>query len=306
MPKHLKIATRKSPLALQQTQLFADALTAHWPNLSVELVPMSTQGDELLNKTLQYWGGKGLFVKELEKALIENRADIAVHSMKDVPANLPDELMISCIYKRHNPYDALITGKKLMLNELPSNAKIGTASLRRQAQLLAYRPDFQITVLRGNIHTRLQKLNEGQFDAIILACAGLERMHLESLIQQELKTDIMLPACGQGALGIESRKNDKDTLELLAPLHHQPTAICVETERKINALLGGHCHVPIAIFARFINDNDIQVQARVFNPSGTQKITFDETANKKNIMQLADKCAENLISQGALELIKTI
>lgn len=306
MPKHLRIATRKSPLALQQTQLFADALTAHWPDLTVELVPMSTQGDELLNKTLQYWGGKGLFVKELEKALIENRADIAVHSMKDVPATLPEELMISCIFKRHNPYDALVSSQKLMLNQLPQQAKIGTASLRRQAQLLAFRPDFQIEVLRGNIHTRIQKLNEGQFDAIILACAGLERMHLESLIQQQLPTEIMLPACGQGALGIESRKNDKDTLALLKPLHHQPTALCVETERKINALLGGHCHVPIAIFARFINDNDIQVQARVFNANGTQKITFDETTNQSFALQIADKCANHLIQQGALELIKTI
>ena len=306
MPNHLRIATRKSPLALKQTQLFADALQAHWPNLSIELVPMTTQGDELLNKTLQYWGGKGLFVKELEKALIENRADIAVHSMKDVPAHLPEELMISCIYKRHNPYDALISPQHLNLDQLPHQAKIGTASLRRQAQLLAFRPDFQIEVLRGNIHTRLQKLNEGQFDAIILACAGLERMQLESLVQQQLDCNIMLPACAQGALGIESRKNDKHTLKLLQPLHHQPTALCVETERKINALLGGHCHVPIAIFARFINDNDIQVQASVFNANGSKKITFNETTNQKQVLQLADKCAKHLISQGALDLIKNL
>ena len=300
----LRIATRKSPLAIRQTEIFASQLKAVWPNLHIELVPMSTQGDELLSQKLQLIGGKGLFVKELENALLENRADIAVHSMKDVPAALPQGLTLACICKRDNPYDALISLHQKTLDELPHHAKIGTASLRRQAQLLAKRPDLKIETLRGNINTRLQKLKDQQFDAIILACAGLERMAF-ALNHQVLATDLMLPSCGQGAIGIECRENDEKTLKLLAPLNHSKTALCVKTERQVNALLVGHCHVPIAIFAQFKDIETIELKAKVLNPLGTEMLYFHALDKLDNATDLAHQCANHLIEKGALKLIQT-
>jgi hydroxymethylbilane synthase len=305
MIKPLRIATRKSPLALKQTQLFAKRLQQHWPHLEIELVAMTTQGDQLLDQKLQYWGGKGLFVKELENALLEKRADIAVHSMKDVPAQFPQGLVLACICKRDNPYDALISLKAHTLKELPLGTKVGTASLRRQAQLLAIRPDLEIHGLRGNINTRLQKLKEQQFDAIILACAGLERMEFTDVKYQELSPTLMLPACGQGAIGIECRENDTEILQLLAPLQDPSTTICVETERHVNALLGGHCHVPIAIFAE-LKESTLTLQAKVLHPSGQKILTFDEQIPYEHALQLAEQCAHHLIAQGAMELIKTL
>ena len=306
MTELLRIATRKSPLALKQTEIFAHQLKKQWPKLKIELVPMSTQGDELLDRSLQTLGGKGLFIKELEKALLEGRADIAVHSMKDVPAQLPDELTLACICQRDNPFDALVSPKKQDLLELNTGALIGTASLRRQAQLLALRPDLQVKILRGNINTRLEKLLQGQYDAIILACAGLERMNMHHHIHQQLSADMMLPACGQGAIGIECRKNDKKTQQLLHPLNHKDTALCVNIEREINARLGGHCHVPIAIFAQLIDDSIIELNARVFNSKGTKKITFYQRTSVDSAMEIARSCAQELLDKGAEELIKSL
>lgn len=305
MTHSLRIATRNSPLALKQTEIFANRLKRNWPKLEIKLIPMTTQGDQLLDKKLQYWGGKGLFVKELEQAMLENRADIAVHSMKDVPAQLPSGLSLACICQRDNPLDALVTLAPSTLLTLPKSSRIGTASLRRQAQLLALRPDFQIETLRGNIHTRLEKLKTQSFDAIILACAGLERMAFENLEYQPLDIHTMLPACGQGAIGIECRTDDKFILNLLSPLHHPQTAICVETERMVNAYLGGHCHVPIAIFAQIIEGN-LDLKAKVLDSSGKKILHFENTAPLDQAKALAKNCADNLIEQGALELIKNL
>jgi hydroxymethylbilane synthase len=261
---------------------------------------MTTQGDELLQKKLLEFGGKGLFVKELEQALLDGRADIAVHSMKDVPAHFPPGLHLPIICKRDNPYDALLCHHGQTIMELKPNAIVGTASLRRQSQLLALRPDLKIKILRGNIHTRIQKFELKEFDAIILACAGLERMSLQHLITQQIAPEDILPACGQGAIGIECRDHDQRILELISPLHHLPTMRCVSIEREINRQLGGHCHVPIAIFAEFINDHDIHCRAKVLNADGSKSLVSDNIGHDLN---LADQCAQSLIQQGAAHLL---
>ncbi len=206
----LRIATRKSPLALWQANHIADLLKQHWPLIKIELVPMVTSGDKFLKDKLLITGGKGLFVKELEEALLTGQADIAVHSIKDVPATFPEGLALAAICKRHNPLDAFIAKRHKTLQDLPAGSVIGTSSLRRQSQLLALRPDLEIKVLRGNINTRLDKLEAGEYDAIILAVAGLERMGMQASITEILSDELMLPACGQGALGIECRTEDSD------------------------------------------------------------------------------------------------
>lgn len=300
----LRIATRKSPLALQQANHVGDQLKKLWPDLEVELVPMTTQGDQLLDKKLLHFGGKGLFVKELEHALLENRADIAVHSMKDVPANLPEGLELFTICKRDNPFDAFISLKFKNLDEMPAGNVIGTASLRRQAQILAYRPDLKVETLRGNIHTRLNKLQQHEYDAIILACAGLERMGMTNRIQQTISSTMMLPACGQGAIGIECRSQDEKIQKLIQILHCEKTALCVKVEREVNRLLGGHCHVPIAIFSYFIDEEHLHLEARVYHPNGQKKLLWQNQFPKDKAFEKAEICAQTLLKQGALELIK--
>lgn len=303
MSNLLKIATRKSPLALQQAQTVANKLKTMWPQLNVELVPMTTQGDELLQKKLLEFGGKGLFVKELEQALLDGRADIAVHSMKDVPAHFPQGLHLPTICKRDNPFDALLSHEVCSIMDLKPNATVGTSSLRRQAQLLALRPDLQIKMLRGNINTRLEKFQTGEFDAIILACAGLERMGLQHFIQQTLTEEFMLPACGQGAIGIECRTEDPNVEKWIQPLHDHPTMVCVQTEREINRQLGGHCHVPIAIFAQ-LQDMRLKCQAKVLKSDGSHQIDAQEHGHIEEYLKVAEKCAQSLIQQGALNLLK--
>lgn len=300
MVKILRIASRKSPLALRQTEIFAQKLKQYWPNLNIEIIAMTTKGDELLTQKLLNWGGKGLFVKELEEALLEKRADIAVHSMKDMPAKLPHGLEIACITKRDNPFDALIGSA---LHQLPLGAKIGTSSLRRQAQLLAARPDLQIASLRGNIHTRLNKLAGGEYDALVLATAGLERMQFTELNYQVLDKKLMLPACGQGAIGVEARSDDHAVLQLLTKLHDQNTGLCVAVERRINQRLGGHCHVPIAIFAEIHNPLQLEIEAKVFSSDGLHVISDERMGPIDHAMTLAEECAATLIKQGALKLI---
>lgn len=302
MSNLLKIATRKSPLALQQAQTVADKLQKIWPKLNIQLVPMTTQGDELLQQKLLAFGGKGLFVKELEQALLDGRADIAVHSMKDVPAHFPKGLHLPVICERDNPFDALLTHQGASLFDLKPQAIVGTSSLRRQSQLLAIRPDLQIKMLRGNINTRILKFQSGEFDAIILACAGLERMGLDGLIQQRLTENIMLPACGQGAIGIECRENDSQTEAWIRPLHHPHTMLCVQTEREINRQLGGHCHVPIAIFTK-IQNQQLECRAKVLKPDGQYQIEAFEQGLIEQHLQIAQKCAQSLIQKGALNLL---
>lgn len=303
--KILRIATRNSPLALWQANHIRAELIQRWPELVIELLPMTTSGDQFLKDKLLAIGGKGLFVKELEEALLDKRADLAVHSMKDVPASAPDGLSLAAICKRHNPFDALISPIYPSLNELPLNAVVGTSSLRRQSQLLAMRPDLKILPLRGNIHTRLAKLDSGEFDAIVLAVSGLERMELGHLITEVLSDDIMLPACGQGALGIECRTDDAELHAIIAPLNHTLSALCVNTERHVNALLGGNCHVPLAVYCTTAPKNKLTLRAKVASENGQIIIEDNQQGAADEAHQLAQQCAQNLLAKGAADLLKS-
>jgi hydroxymethylbilane synthase len=301
--KTLRIATRKSPLALWQAEHIRTLLLKRWPGLTIELIPMITSGDKFLKDKLLAAGGKGLFVKELEEALLDNRADIAVHSTKDMPSLLPEGLSLPVICKRDNPFDALISIRYPDLKSLPKHAVVGTASLRRQSQLLAHRPDLQIKVLRGNIHTRLSKLEAGEYDAIILAASGLERMKLDANITELLSDELMLPTCAQGALSIECRTDDAEILRIIAPLNDPLSALCVQTERSVNAQLGGNCHVPLAVFCRPTTDEHIHLRARLLSADGSIAIAYEGTAHQGKAAELANQCATSLFAQGAASLI---
>ncbi|STX40885.1 porphobilinogen deaminase [Legionella donaldsonii] len=299
----LRIATRKSPLALWQANHIAGLLKQYWPLLEIELVPMVTSGDKFLKDKLLVTGGKGLFVKELEEALLAGEADIAVHSMKDVPATFPEGLALATICKRHNPLDAFIAKRHKRLQELPSGSVIGTSSLRRQSQLLALRSDLEIKVLRGNINTRLNKLEEGEYDAIILAVAGLERMEMQTIITEILSDELMLPACGQGALGIECRAEDSDIKKLLTPLNDPLSALCVHSERHVNALLGGNCHVPLAVFCTVQSNQQLLLRAKVFTLDGQTVIQDSQSGPQSKATAIADACAKTLLAKGADKLL---
>ncbi|CDZ77927.1 Porphobilinogen deaminase [Legionella massiliensis] len=299
----LRIATRKSPLALWQANHVAEKIKQFWPSVVIELVPMTTSGDKFLKDKLLTVGGKGLFVKELEEALLANQADIAVHSMKDVPAFFPDGLSLATICERHNPFDAFIANNYQTLQELPSGSIVGTSSLRRQSQLLALRSDIKIQSLRGNINTRLGKLRAGEFDAIILAVSGLERMELQDSIGEILTEEQMLPACGQGALGIECRADDTTILKLLAPLSDPLSTICVGTERQVNALLGGNCHVPLAVYARVEAEKRIMLRAKILTLDGQTVISDQQEGLLADAETLANNCAKALEAKGAAKLL---
>lgn len=299
----LRIATRKSPLALWQANHVAAIIRHHWPDIKTELRPMQTSGDRFLKDRLQTIGGKGLFVKELEESILRGDADIAVHSMKDVPVQLPDGLGIVTICPRDNPFDAFIAKNYDSLEHLPEHAVIGTTSLRRQAQLRALRPDLIIKPLRGNINTRLAKLEQGDFDAIILAAAGLMRMGMNDIIKNVFSDAEMLPACGQGALGIECRLDSHHLHTILAPLHDVQTATAVHAERHVNALLGGNCHVPLAVYGKTQDDKQMLLQARLFNLDGSIVIADQQQGLASEAIALADKCAHNMLDQGAAHLL---
>jgi len=299
----LKIATRKSPLALWQANHVREQLRSFWPNLNIELLPMSTSGDKFSKEKLLELGGKGLFIKELEEAILDKRAHLAVHSMKDVPADFPKGLELSTICKRGNPFDALISNQHILLKDLPEGATIGTSSLRRQSQILAFRPDLKIKFLRGNINTRLQKLFDKEYDAIILAAAGLERMNMEYVITEILSEQLILPACGQGALGIECRSEDEKVKQLLNPLSDPLSHLCVEAERRVNARLGGNCHVPVAVFSKTLAKDKIIIQAKVCSDDGKNVISATQQGSINNSEILADQCAENLLDKGAAQLL---
>ena len=245
----LNIATRQSPLALWQAEHIRDRLLALYPEMTINLLKIVTKGDKILDTPLAKIGGKGLFVKELEQALYDKQADIAVHSLKDVPMDLPEGLMLGVYCKRASPTDAFVSNTYSSIDELPQGAVVGTASLRRQCQIKAYRPDLQIKTLRGNVGTRLSKLDAGEYDAIILATSGLQRIALDDRIRSELDIDICLPAVGQGALAIECRADDADVLKLLAPLNDDKARIRLIAERALNRHLQGGCQVPIAAYA---------------------------------------------------------
>lgn len=301
----LRIATRKSPLALWQANYVKQALESQHPDLEVELLAMSTRGDKILDTPLAKIGGKGLFVKELEQALLEDRADIAVHSMKDVPMDFPEGLGLVVICEREDPSDALVSNRFTNFNELPPGARIGTSSFRRQCQLRQERPDLQILDLRGNVGTRLSRLDAEEYDAIILATAGLMRLKLTQRIQQRLPYDICLPAGGQGAVGIETRTQDIDTLKLLDCLHHPETASRVVAERAVNARLRGGCQVPIASFAT-LKHNKLYLRALVGNLDGTQIIRSELRGDPRQAEQIGLSVAEDLLAQGAAEILDSL
>lgn len=265
----LRIATRRSKLAMWQAEHVQSLLRAAHPQLPVELVPMSTQGDRVLDRALAEVGGKGLFVKELEVAMQEGRADIAVHSMKDVPSELPPGLAIVAVLPRANPLDAFISRRFRRFEDLPHGARVGTSSPRRQAQLRHARPDLRLELLRGNVDTRLRRLDEGGLDAILLACAGLERLGIGHHITQQLSVELSLPAVGQGVIGIESRADDERSRAVLAVLHHADSFTRLVAERSFAAALGGSCHSPIAAHAT-LDDGALTVHGFIGAPDGSE------------------------------------
>jgi hydroxymethylbilane synthase len=300
----IRIATRKSPLALWQAEHIASSIKSNWPNIETKLVPMQTKGDQFLKDKLQLIGGKGLFTKELEIALQNYQADIAVHSMKDVPSSQPKGLTIAAICERHNPYDAFVSNRYHNLDELPPNAIVGTSSLRREAQLLANYPNLTIKTLRGNINTRLHKLDNNEYDAIILAASGLMRLKQDSRIKSILDKNVMLPACGQGALGVECRDDDKKIISILESIKHRTTEICVNTERYVNLSLGGSCHAPIGVFCEVVN-NKLILSAKVLSKDGKAMIYSCHEGNMSDNMNLAKKILVDLEIQGVKKLIQT-
>jgi hydroxymethylbilane synthase len=301
----LRIATRKSPLALWQAEHVRTLLLQAHTDLTVVLVEMTTKGDKILDTPLAKIGGKGLFVKELEQGLLQGDADIAVHSMKDVPVDFPDGLHLPIIMHRADPRDALVSNLYPNFQSLPHGAIVGTSSLRRQSQLLALRPDVQIRSLRGNVGTRLSKLDAGEFDAIILASAGLDRLGLASRIQERLASTVMLPAIGQAAIGIECRQDDDNTQQLLAPLHDETTRYCVIAERAINARLGGGCQVPIAGFAELI-DSQIILRGLVADVTGQRILHSEKRGTVTQAVELGQQVAEDLLAQGAQEILDAL
>ncbi|MDY6216581.1 hydroxymethylbilane synthase [Actinobacillus porcinus] len=305
MQNVLKIATRQSPLALWQANFVKARLQALYPELRIELVTMVTKGDVILDTPLAKIGGKGLFVKELETALLNGEADIAVHSMKDVPMQFPAGLGLSVICKREDPRDAFVSNKFSCLDELPSGATVGTSSLRRQCQLKALRPDLMIQSLRGNVGTRLSKLDNGDYDAIILASAGLIRLGLPERIASFIETDVSLPAAGQGAVGIECRLNDTRVQQLLAPLADTETTACVLAERAMNHRLQGGCQVPIGGFAELKGDK-LHLRALVGALDGSQIIRAEGESAVENAEVLGVQIAEQLLVQGADKILAEV
>lgn len=301
----IRIATRKSPLALWQAEFVKAELKKYHPDLTVELVPMSTRGDKILDTPLAKIGGKGLFVKELEVAMLEGRADIAVHSMKDVPMEFPQGLELAVICEREDPQDAFVSNQYSSIESLPQGAVVGTSSLRRQCQLKAKRPDLEIRDLRGNLGTRLGKLDDGQYDGIILASAGLIRLKMPERIAQKISADFMLPAGGQGAVGIECRINDETTRALLAPLNHTETAIRVKAERAVNNHLQGGCQVPIGAFSQ-INGDQIIIDALVGALDGSEILQRQISGSVDDAEKLGVEIAEQLLAAGADRILAEV
>ena len=301
----LKIATRKSPLALWQANFVKDRLEALYPELQVELVPMSTQGDKILDTPLAKVGGKGLFVKELETAMLEGRADIAVHSMKDVPVEFPEGLGLHTICEREDPRDAFVSNRFKAIAELPQGAVVGTSSLRRQCQLRAARPDLVIRDLRGNVNTRLAKLDAGEYDAIILAAAGLKRLEMAHRITAFIEPEQSLPANGQGAVGIECRLDDHELHALLAPPEHAETRARVLTERAMNRALQGGCQVPIGAYA-LVEGEQIWLRGLVGSPDGSQVIRDEIRGPLADGEALGEQLAQRLLAAGADEILAEV
>lgn len=305
MKDKIVIATRESQLALWQANNVKAQLESLYPNLTVELLGMTTKGDQILDSPLSKIGGKGLFVKELETALMDGRADIAVHSMKDVPMAFPEGLDLAVICEREDPTDAFVSNNFNSIDDLPAGSVVGTSSLRRSCQLRMNRPDLIIKDLRGNVNTRLRKLDDGEYDAIILATAGLIRLEMKDRIRQKISAEASLPAGGQGAMGIECRSNDAQTIEMLIPLQHEATAIRVTAERAVNERLNGGCQAPIACFATLTNDT-IWLRGLVGSPNGKSMIQSEIYGHKDDAKSLGVQLAEDLIARGANKILEAI
>jgi len=301
--KKIRIATRKSPLALWQAEHVKAKLQQQHPELEVELVSMQTEGDRIIDKPLSLVGGKGLFIKELEQSLYDHQADVAVHSMKDVTIDMPDGLQLQVILKREDPHDAFISEKYKSISDLPQGAVVGTSSLRRKSQLMAWRGDLNIKDLRGNVGTRLKKLDDGEYDAIILAAAGVMRLGLENRISEVISTDIILPAIGQGAIGIQARTGDSDVLEMITPLNDETTQQQVETERVVSRRLFGGCQLPIAAYAEIDREN-IKITGMVGRTDGSEIIKDSVNGSLQDREALGLQLAETLLKNGADNILK--
>ncbi|MBD3612939.1 MAG: hydroxymethylbilane synthase [Hydrogenovibrio crunogenus] len=305
MKKTLRIATRKSPLAMWQAEFVKAELEKHHEGLTVELLPMSTKGDKILDVPLAKIGGKGLFTKELEDRMLAGEADIAVHSMKDVPMVLPEGFALGAILERHEPTDAFVSNDYAHFEELPQGAVLGTSSLRRKAQLMAARPDLVVKDLRGNVGTRLGKLDAGDYDAIVLATSGLKRLELDERIRHELSPETCLPAVSQGTLGIEYFEKDPEVLELIQVLNHRDTEIRTLAERAMNHRLEGGCQVPIGVYAE-LEDDQIYLRGLVGALDGSEILRSEARGSQKDPETLGVYVAEQLLEQGAGEILKEV
>jgi hydroxymethylbilane synthase len=301
----LRIATRRSRLALWQAEHVAALLRAVHDGLEVELVPMVTEGDRILDRALAEVGGKGLFIKELEVAMYEGRADLAVHSMKDVPADLPEGMTLACVLERADPHDAFVSNRYPRLDALPQGARVGTSSLRRQCQLRHARPDLEVIQLRGNVDTRLRKLDEGHYDAILLAAAGLKRLGLDERIASVVPSEASLPAVGQGIIGIECRAEDATTQQLVGALEHLPTRTCLEAERAFAARLQGSCQSPVAGFAELDGDR-LRLRGLVGAPDGSRVFADEAHGTAAEAAALGDRLASRLLEAGAGPLLAAL
>ena len=301
----LTIASRESALAMWQAKYIQQELRQLYPELDVHILGMTTQGDQILDTTLSKIGGKGLFVKELEQAMAEGRADIAVHSMKDVPMTLPAGFCLAAIGEREDPRDAFVSNQFKNLEALPPGSIVGTSSLRRQSQLLARLPHLEITMLRGNVGTRLKKLDDGQYSAIILAAAGLKRLGLGGRITALIEPEHSLPAVGQGALGIECRSDRQDLIDLVQPLNHPDTAHCVRAERAMSRALAGSCQVPLGGFAT-LSEETLTLRGFVASPDGRQMIAHQVQGIRAQDEALGLQLAEHLLAQGAGDILAAL
>jgi len=301
--KILRIATRQSALALWQANHIKHLLESSHQSLRCEIIGMTTQGDRDKTSPLSQMGGKGVFVKELETALLDGSVDIAVHSMKDVPGELPGGLHIAAVARRASPKDALVSNSYQSLADLPLLARVGSSSLRRVLQVQKAYPNLRFMELRGNVDTRLRKLDEDEYDAIILAVAGLSRLGLENRITEEIATDVCVPAAGQGAVGVECRSDDADTMDLLAVINDQASAICVTAERRVTQLLGATCNLPIAVFAE-ISGGQISIISFVSDTTGTEVIRETSSGPVPSSIALAEELGQKLLAKGAAKMIK--